>query len=144
MGSKIPQFVKLGRQGGEESGWGAEPAVVAVAVVAGVKNLISQDVSPNEITSMGCSPLQWAVLDFHAETLAALLAAPNVNVNECNADGNSLLIQAIKEGHPEAVKMLIAAGANVYEAGRYGSSPMKVATDLNRASCIKVLQEAMK
>lgn len=122
------------------------PLWVAVARhdVAGIQKLIGQGVSPNEKTSMGCTPLQWAVLDFHAETLAALLSAPNVNVNERNVDGDSLLIQAIKEGHPEAVKMLIAAGANVYEVGRYGSTPMSVATDLKRSACVKILQEVMQ
>jgi ankyrin repeat protein/adenylate kinase family enzyme len=77
----------------------------------------------------GCSALHLAVQTANLESLDLLLNAPNVDVNIADNDGRTALHEAIRRNDSEAVKLLLAFGADVRTLDGDGLSCLEACVD---------------
>ena len=64
------------------------------------------------------------------------------DVNQLFADGSTPLQWAVYEDDADAVRELIAAGADVTVANKYGASPMSLAAEVANTEILKALLDA--
>ncbi len=67
------------------------------------------------------------------------LASTRANVNGTQPDGTTALQWAAHWNDLDAVKMLLAAGANPKLANRYGATPLSEAAQLGNAAIVEAL-----
>ena len=109
-----------------------------------VKLLLSAGANPNfELYNSGKTALYWAVKSGHAEVVKLLLSA-EANPNAANDDGETALMQAVRNGHTDAeyvkiVRMLLSAGANPNVVGSDGWAALMIAAGLGQAEVVKLL-----
>ena len=107
-----------------------DPAVVAKLLAAGA--------DPNTRLAAGETPTMEAALRGNLATVKALLAAgADPNVQE-KSGGQTALIWAISQRHPEVVEELVKAKADVNLASKTGSTPLMFAAqgDLKSAKIL--------
>src|SRR5262245_18445811 len=95
--------------------------------------------SANEWKTTGDNPMRvkfwYLLLPFLVSLVPVIGFAQNVSLNDD-------LIAAAKKGDVEAVKSLIAKGANVNTRTNYGATALHFAADRGHLEVIKVLVEA--
>ena len=88
------------------------------------------------------TPLICAAKNGRTTCMRLLLAAPSIDVNKGNKDGESALSGAIANNHTECVRILLAApGIDVNKASNSGATPLWVAAK-NHVECLRVLLTA--
>ena len=78
----------------------------------------------------------------NADTVRALLASPNVDVNGTDDQGNTPLIQAARFGHDEVVRALLIAKADVKIKNNEGKTALTVAAEGGHDQTVAVLTQA--
>lgn len=77
-----------------------------------------------------------------ADTVKALLASPNVDVNALDENWNTPLMQAARNGHDEVVTALLVARANVNARNRDGKTALALAAEGGHDETVRVLTNA--
>ena len=74
--------------------------------------------------------------------LNELIAAGGVDINESGEYGNTPLHRASRNGHSEAVNVLVRAGAEVNKTNEFGGTPLYYASDNGHLEVVNVLVAA--
>lgn len=93
-----------------------------------VQALIAAGADINYRNDKGDTALTLASSEGYIEVVQDLLAAPGINVNIVNTNGDTPLLVAIQTGRTYTVKALIAAGADVNVVNNNGETPLTVAS----------------
>lgn len=83
-----------------------------------------------------------AAREGNADTVRALLASPNVDVNGLDDNGNTPLIEAARFGHDDVVTALLIARADPSVKNRDGKSALMLASEGGHDETVKRLTEA--
>jgi ankyrin repeat protein len=78
------------------------------------------------------------------DTVQALLASPNVDVNAVDEQGNTPLIEAARFGHDKVATLLLIAHANPSIKNNEGKTALMLAAEGKHDETVKVLTEATK
>ena len=78
----------------------------------------------------------------NSDTVKALLASPNVDINGVDADGNTALIEAARFGHDDVVKALLIARADVNVKNKQGKTALMLASEGGHDECVRLLTQA--
>jgi uncharacterized protein len=78
----------------------------------------------------------------NADTVRALLASPNVDVNGIDEHGNTPLIEAARFGHDEVVTALLIAKADVKTKNDEGKTALMLAAEGGHDETVRVLTQA--
>ena len=78
----------------------------------------------------------------NADSVKALLASPNVDVNGVDADGNTALIEAARFGHDDVVSALLIARADVSAKNKQGKTALMLASEGGHDECVRLLTQA--
>jgi ankyrin repeat protein len=78
----------------------------------------------------------------NADTVRALLASPNVDVNGIDEHGNTPLIEAARFGHDEVVTALLIAKADVKTKNDDGKTALMLAAEGGHDETVRMLIQA--
>jgi ankyrin repeat protein len=78
------------------------------------------------------------------DTVKALLASPNVDVNAVDEHGNTPLIEAARLGHDKIATALLIAHADASVKNDEGKTALMLATEGRHDETVRVLIEASK
>ena len=78
----------------------------------------------------------------NADTVKALLVAPNVDVNAIDEHGNTPLIEAARFGHDDVVRALLIARADVKVKNDDGKTALMLASEGGHDDTVRALTEA--
>jgi ankyrin repeat protein len=78
----------------------------------------------------------------NADTVRALLAGPNVDVNAVDEHGNTPLIEAARFGHDQVVTALLIAKANPNARNDQGKTALMLAAEGGHDETVRVLSQA--
>jgi ankyrin repeat protein len=78
----------------------------------------------------------------NADTVRALLASPNVDVNGTDEHGNTPLIEAARFGHDEVVTALLIAKAEVKAKNDEGKTALMLAAEGGHDQTVRALTQA--
>ncbi|HEY0367944.1 MAG TPA: ankyrin repeat domain-containing protein [Pyrinomonadaceae bacterium] len=77
----------------------------------------------------------------NADTVRAILASPNVDVNGVDEHGNTPLIQAARFGHDDVVTALVIAKADVSAKNDEGKTALMLASEGGHDETVRVLTQ---
>ena len=83
-----------------------------------------------------------AAIAGNVDTVKALLASPNVDVNGTDDQGNTALIQAARFGHDHVVTQLLIAKADPKIKNNEGKTALMVAAEGGHDQTVAVLTQA--
>ena len=109
--------------------------IVKMLVEAGAGVRVTQD-------NIGQTCLILAAHHGHTETVRYLVGLPEVEVNYQARNNHTALYSAVQEGHPDVVRVLIDAGADIETKGSWGHSPLECASLRDDVVSVKMLVEA--
>jgi uncharacterized protein len=78
----------------------------------------------------------------NADTVRALLASPNADVNGIDENGNTPLIEAARLGHDEVVTALLIAKAQVNTKNNEGKTALMLASEGGHDQTVRALTQA--
>jgi ankyrin repeat protein len=78
----------------------------------------------------------------NADTVRALLASPNVDVNGIDEHGNTPLIEAARFGHDEVVTALLMAKADIKTKNDEGKTALMLAAEGGHDETVRMLTQA--
>ena len=78
----------------------------------------------------------------NADTVRALLASPNVDVNGIDEHGNTPLIEAARFGHDEVVTALLIAKADVKTKNDEGKTALMLAAEGGHDETVRAITQA--
>ncbi len=78
----------------------------------------------------------------NADTVRALIASPNVDVNGIDEHGNTPLIEAARFGHDEVVTALLLAKADLKAKNDEGKTALMLAADGGHDETVRMLTQA--
>ena len=78
----------------------------------------------------------------NADTVRALLASPNVDVNGIDEHGNTPLIEAARFGHDEVVTALLIAKADMNAKNDEGKTALMLAAEGGHDETVRMLTQA--
>ena len=107
-----------------------------------VKMLIEAGAGVRTTDNEGDTCLILAAYFGHTETVRYLVGLPEVDVNHSEDDNFTALHFAAQENHPEVVKVLIDAGADIEVKGVNEESPVLLASQEGALDVVKVLVKA--
>jgi uncharacterized protein len=105
----------------------------------GVSRLLQQGMDPNAVDERGQSALFVALRAEASQSVAVLLAAPQVRVDAANALGETPLMMAALRGNVEVARQLLARGAAV---NREGWTPLHYAASGPNTAMVGLLLDA--
>lgn len=104
------------------------------------------DKCPNLTTLLdkqGQSPIFYAIKNQTPRQLEVInLLLPYSDINKCDADGNSLLHNAIKYNNVSTIKFLISKGCNLNSVSNTFGAPINMAVTTENMEIIKLLVES--
>lgn len=77
-----------------------------------------------------------------ADTVKALLASRDTDVNAADEQGNTALIEAARYGHDDVARALLAAGANAKARDRNGKTALMLAVEGGHDDVVRALKQA--
>ncbi|HEX8844725.1 MAG TPA: ankyrin repeat domain-containing protein [Pyrinomonadaceae bacterium] len=83
-----------------------------------------------------------AAREGNADTVKALLASQDTNVDATDEQGNTALIEAARYGHDDVALALLAAGANTKARDRNGKTALMLAVEGGHDDVVRVLKQA--
>jgi ankyrin repeat protein len=86
--------------------------------------------------------LMLAVREGKPDTVKALLAARDTDVNATDENGDTPLIEAARLGHDHIARALLAAGADYKVHDRNGKTPLMLAVLGGHDEVVRVLKDA--
>jgi hypothetical protein len=92
----------------------------------------------------GATPLMLACDRDHAGVVAALLAAPGIEVNAADADGLTALHYAVIIGSAGLARTLLAAGADPSKCDVDGESPISMAREDGKDELVAILEDCAR
>ncbi|WP_274629611.1 ankyrin repeat domain-containing protein [Arvimicrobium flavum] len=103
-------------------GDGRTPLLVATRAnqVAAALALIDAGADVNAKDDISDTPYLYAGAEGRIDILEGILATGKANLKDTNRYGGTALIPAAEKGHPEAVRMLLAAGVDVDHINKLG------------------------
>jgi ankyrin repeat protein len=104
-----------------------------------VSRLLQQGIDPNSVDERGQSALFVALRAESAQSVAVLLAAPQLRVDAANALGETPLMMAALRGNVEVARQLLARGAAV---NREGWTPLHYAASSSNTAMVGLLLDA--
>ena len=78
----------------------------------------------------------------HTETVRYFVGLKDVDVHHQGMNNQTALQNAVEEGHPDVVQVLIGAGADIERRDNLGCAPLLVASTLGKLDIVKMLVEA--
>src|SRR5829696_124597 len=78
----------------------------------------------------------------NADTVRALLASPNVDVNGVDEYGNTPLLEAARFGHDDVVTALLIAKADVKVKNNEGKTALMLAAENGHDESVRMLTQA--
>jgi ankyrin repeat protein len=78
----------------------------------------------------------------NADTVRALLASPNVDVNAIDENGDTPLIEAARFGHDEVATALLTAKAQVNTKNNEGKTALMLASEGGHDQTVRALTQA--
>src|SRR5687768_14464508 len=78
----------------------------------------------------------------NADTVRALIASPNVDLNGIDEHGNTPLIEAARFGHDEVVTALLIAKADVAVKNNDGKTALMLAAEGGHDDTVRMLTQA--
>ena len=78
----------------------------------------------------------------HTETVRYLVSFPELDVNHKDTDGHTALRLAADQNHPDVLKVLIDAGADIETKNKEGCSPLFMASKDGALGTVKMLVKA--
>jgi uncharacterized protein len=120
----VPDFAKIRARCGES---------VPDLVVAGCSQGTKTSRSPQ------ADALLRAAREGNADTVKALLSAPDADVNATDERGSTALIEAARYGHDDVVRALLAAGANMKARDKDGKTALMIAVAGGHDEVVRVL-----
>lgn len=78
----------------------------------------------------------------NADTVRALIASPNVDVNGIDEQGNTPLIEAARFGHDEVVTALLIAKADTKAKNNEGKTALMLAAEGGHDETVRMLTQA--
>ena len=104
-----------------------------------VHGLLRAGADPNATRETGESAIMTASRTGNLEAVKALLAyEPDLNLQE-NRRGQTALMWAIEQGHPQVAKLLIERGADVNARSKNGFTPLLFAAQQNDLDSVRTL-----
>ena len=83
-----------------------------------------------------------AAREGNADTVKALLASQDTDVNAADEQGNTALIEAARYGHDDVARALLAAGANTKARDKNGKTALLLAVEGSHDEVVRVLKQA--
>lgn len=83
-----------------------------------------------------------AAREGNADTVKALLAAQDTDVNAADEQGDTALIEAARYGHDDVARALLAAGANTKARDRNGKTALMLAVAGGHDDVVRALKQA--
>lgn len=109
---------------------------------AAIRDYLATGYSPNVRSPRGDTLLIVASYRDSRAVVAALLQAKQIELDARNQAGLTAVSAAAFKGHDEALKLLIAAGADVHATGSLGQSALTFATLAGNSSTVEILKQA--
>ncbi|HWN07845.1 MAG TPA: ankyrin repeat domain-containing protein [Pyrinomonadaceae bacterium] len=78
----------------------------------------------------------------NADTVRALVASPNVDVNGLDEHGNTSLIEAARFGHDDVVTALLIAKADINTKNDQGKTALMLAAEGGHDETVRMLTQA--
>jgi ankyrin repeat protein len=103
--------------------------------------LLAKDVDINFLTASKICSLYAAAQQTEIKFLIQLLKRPGIIIDNPDADGNTPLLTAVDKRNPEAVKLLLQAGANIYHQNTKGVTVFHIVAENGDEAILKVLLE---
>jgi ankyrin repeat protein len=103
-----------------------------------IKELLTRGFDPNTINEKGVTGLFLAAMEPSFKTAHVLMDWPRTNVNQHNAQGESVLMLVCLKGHQELAEKLIQKGADV---NKTGWAPLHYAASGGHPGLISLLLE---
>ncbi|MEE4638770.1 MAG: ankyrin repeat domain-containing protein [Wenzhouxiangella sp.] len=132
---------RVGVDGQASNGWSAIMMAAAKDFGDLVGLLAAAGANPNLPDIYGWSPLMRAAYEGHQAAVEALLARPELDLDQRNRNGQNALHLAVIAGRAEMVERLLASGLpQVNDVN--GHTPHSIATELDRDDLLEILQKA--
>ncbi|KAK4148954.1 ankyrin repeat-containing domain protein [Chaetomidium leptoderma] len=100
------------------------------------------NVATQQYLDQASTPLMVAVKLGLSAYVKVLLSRPDTDVNTGDEKTGSPLYYAVRGGHEDVVRLLLAAGADMNKSSRYGETPVIYAATHNRPNIIKIFADA--
>ena len=113
--------------------------VITLAVIAMLFVLSGCNAARKPARTPETDALFHAATEGDADTVKALLASPNVDINALDDNWNTPLMQAARFGHDEVVTALLVARANVNARNRDGKTALSLAAEGGHDETVRVL-----
>ena len=78
----------------------------------------------------------------NADTVRAIIASPNVDINGIDELGNTPLIEAARFGHDEVVTVLLIAKSDIKAKNNVGKTALMLAAEGGHDETVRVLTQA--
>lgn len=109
---------------------------------AGIVKMLIKAGSVVNVEGMQFTPLMVASANGHEEAARVLINnGADVNTKRTYRRITPLMM-AVREGHMEIVKLLLEKGADVNAKDNYGTTALKVASDIGHTDIVKILKQA--
>jgi ankyrin repeat protein len=103
--------------------------------------LIAKGANANAVNDFGLSVLHHAILTERSEDVVEALLRHGATPNSVYENGDTPLIDAVRQGNVDVVELLLDHGADLAARDRNGQTALDIASDLGLDSIARVLQQ---
>ncbi|HKS38217.1 MAG TPA: ankyrin repeat domain-containing protein [Verrucomicrobiae bacterium] len=146
-GPWVARFLKNGANPNVTNKTGATPLMWAVSDVEKVRVLLKHGAKPNAVSEAGNTPLIIAAHQYGSAVILKELIGHRADVRAASGSGENPLRAAARAGDVEALRVLLAHGAEVNAASRTAysasaeASAVMIAAQFGHRDCVELLLE---